>query len=79
MAATGMGQQWVLVEMVQAFYEVRPGPRARGAARPPARGGRRRERGGGRVGGVLPPGRAASRRAGSGAPRGWRVSGRRCP
>lgn len=30
MAAAGVGQQWVLVEMVQAFYEVRPGqaPRA---------------------------------------------------
>lgn len=34
MAAAGVGQQWVLVEMVQAFYEVRPGRR-------PERGGLR--------------------------------------
>lgn len=31
-AAVGVGQQWVLVEMVQAFYEVRGGGGAAGAA-----------------------------------------------
>lgn len=37
--AAGVGQQWVLVEMVQAFYEVRPGARAWRAVRAAARGG----------------------------------------
>lgn len=32
-AAAGVGQQWVLVEMVQAFYEVRSGARVLGALR----------------------------------------------